>query len=640
MALTMMRMGGKVVIVGPSNPVVEHAALQTKRIADHFMPGRPAVVRHHRVSTDIDYLLWRRLGSPPDQMPRLLAEDVDDEYAETKSMQNAARSHLGSTNGVKDKRWKVVEQTFAHRLAVAFGFLSLRPNPNRKKGKGAMAGPLDNEDSDEEEDETDGEKAGTEAEADTFEGGEDLMHEVEKRKKNRSKPKHMTEDEKAELFKESKAQMKKMPKTQYGNDQQYVYALAMRCRERPLKKEERNQLRDRYLECLIHDYNQGRVLCMTTFNVGTKVIKEWGPTLFILTEAQRQSDAASEICMAFYPTAYYLQSGDIRQLGTQSVDEMSNRAAIIMTRSHLEICLTRGMGIAKLVISHRFDQLYAGFVSACFYKSQLICGIADSPRPMAQLALNFIRTTLKLNKAEITAVFIDMGFRTEEKQVGHTHSSINLGMSAYVRFLAEELVKAKIVAEAITIITPYKGQVAVYERWNLRDGLEIAASTIDSFIGQDNEVVIVDLVRTERVGFIFDHGKLATACTRARSACFIMVDHSNLEGALRDSKKTRLYTNIRQFCQDSRTATKWPFEKIKPPEDLFQDETTLHDTMEDEAKPRKEEMKRLRDEMWANAKSLQEPEPDDLAFTLEEKPQAAPNDEEPQAEWANDDTGT
>jgi superfamily I DNA and/or RNA helicase len=79
-------------------------------------------------------------------------------------------------------------------------------------------------------------------------------------------------------------------------------------------------------------------------------------------------------------------------------------------------------------------------------------------------------------------------------------------------------------------ISPYSGQVAAAKEV-LPAGMRI--STIDSFQGQEQEIVIVSLVRANDdgdIGFLKDYRRMNVAITRAKEQLFIIGDSATIGG--------------------------------------------------------------------------------------------------------------
>ena len=96
-----------------------------------------------------------------------------------------------------------------------------------------------------------------------------------------------------------------------------------------------------------------------------------------------------------------------------------------------------------------------------------------------------------------------------------------------------DLVKKVIETEAIkltdlAIISPYSGQVQLAK--NELDK-RIRISTIDSFQGQENKIVILSLVRSNPdaiIGFLKDYRRMNVAMTRAKEKLIVIGDSSTI----------------------------------------------------------------------------------------------------------------
>lgn len=79
-------------------------------------------------------------------------------------------------------------------------------------------------------------------------------------------------------------------------------------------------------------------------------------------------------------------------------------------------------------------------------------------------------------------------------------------------------------------ISPYAGQVAA-----AKDTLpkEMRISTIDSFQGQEKEIIILSLVRSNDdgdIGFLKDYRRMNVAITRAKEQLFVIGDSATIGG--------------------------------------------------------------------------------------------------------------
>lgn len=79
-------------------------------------------------------------------------------------------------------------------------------------------------------------------------------------------------------------------------------------------------------------------------------------------------------------------------------------------------------------------------------------------------------------------------------------------------------------------ISPYSGQVAAAKELL---PIEMRISTIDSFQGQEQEVIILSLVRSNDeadIGFLKDYRRMNVALTRAKEQLFVIGDSATIGG--------------------------------------------------------------------------------------------------------------
>lgn len=101
----------------------------------------------------------------------------------------------------------------------------------------------------------------------------------------------------------------------------------------------------------------------------------------------------------------------------------------------------------------------------------------------------------------------------------------------------------------ITIVSPYNGQVNLFR--SKLGHLPIDISTIDSIQGNENDIVLISLVRTSDIGFVKDQHRLNVLLTRAKQSLLVIGNISCHEKhqliwkqLVKNAKYRRLYNTI------------------------------------------------------------------------------------------------
>ena len=94
--------------------------------------------------------------------------------------------------------------------------------------------------------------------------------------------------------------------------------------------------------------------------------------------------------------------------------------------------------------------------------------------------------------------------------------------------LVQSIIQQQTDLNDIVVISPYSAQVKMLKE---SLGQNIKVSTIDSFQGQEAEVIILSLVRsndTSEIGFLKDYRRMNVALTRAKKQLFVLGDSATL----------------------------------------------------------------------------------------------------------------
>jgi len=119
-----------------------------------------------------------------------------------------------------------------------------------------------------------------------------------------------------------------------------------------------------------------------------------------------------------------------------------------------------------------------------------------------------------------------------------SHFVQNLGEAEYAVALYQYMRLLGYRSSSITILTPYAGQKALIRdvlshrcKGNRLFGLP-KVSTVDRYQGEQNDYVILSLVRTERVGYMRDLRRLTVALSRARLGLYVLGKRELWENSL------------------------------------------------------------------------------------------------------------
>lgn len=121
-----------------------------------------------------------------------------------------------------------------------------------------------------------------------------------------------------------------------------------------------------------------------------------------------------------------------------------------------------------------------------------------------------------------------------EDDEGESHSKQNTFEANFVSALCAHLVTSGYEESQITVLSPYLGQVRLLKRKIQRDPSTqgIAVTAVDNFQGEENDVIVISLVRSNRarqMGFLAVDNRINVALTRARHGLFIVGNTDMLE---------------------------------------------------------------------------------------------------------------
>ena len=116
-----------------------------------------------------------------------------------------------------------------------------------------------------------------------------------------------------------------------------------------------------------------------------------------------------------------------------------------------------------------------------------------------------------------------------EEEAPGSRSKVNTREIRMVQQVVAHLASQGVSQRSMTVITPYLGQCRMLRGvLRLRSLADVRVSTVDLYQGDENDVVILSLVRTEKLtDFIRTRNRLIVSCSRARFA-MVMVGNDTL----------------------------------------------------------------------------------------------------------------
>jgi len=176
-----------------------------------------------------------------------------------------------------------------------------------------------------------------------------------------------------------------------------------------------------------------------------------------------------------------------------------------------------------LKTQYRMNKLIMNFSNEWFYDNQLLADQSVSDEYFNEIAvLKFIDTA-------------GCGFQEEWNE--DTLSYANQGELNLVKMILEQKVSKIQNDISVGIIAPYKNQVSEMKIQleesilSLPENIRCSVQTIDSFQGQERDVMIISLVRSNEkceIGFLKDYRRMNVALTRAKKSLIVVGDSATI----------------------------------------------------------------------------------------------------------------
>lgn len=295
------------------------------------------------------------------------------------------------------------------------------------------------------------------------------------------------------------------------------------------QKVERLKSRATELECRINAqlFDEARVISCTLTGSASRVLtgQKFG-TLFI-DEAAQAMEAACWI--AIRKASRVVFAGDHCQLPPTVKSVMAMRGGLGTTLMERIVALKPDV-VTLLTVQYRMNERIMKFSSDWFYGGKVVSapqikhrGILDYDNPM---------TWIDTSEADGKEEFVGESFG----RINRVEAELTLGeLERYFQKIGKE----RILDERIDVgvISPYRAQVQFLRRLIKQNAFFkpfrslISVNTVDGFQGQERDVIIISLVRSNddgQIGFLQDLRRMNVAITRARMKLIILGDSKTL----------------------------------------------------------------------------------------------------------------
>ena len=334
------------------------------------------------------------------------------------------------------------------------------------------------------------------------------------------------------------------------------------------------RLRDRAteLEIAINEslFNEARVIACTLAGSGNRVLAGKKFSTLFIDEAAQALEAACWI--AIQKTGRVILAGDHRQLPPTVKCPEALKGGL--DRTLMETIATRQPATVSLLrTQYRMNEAIMRFSSECFYDGKVESapevkyrGILDWDTPM-----EWIDTS----DEEQTAPYMDLpediplppdrpqdgtpdfGEASSPDSTSRTNPqearlTLNILKGYFTKIGKERILQERI---DTGVISPYKGQVQLLRSLLRRDPFFkpfrhlLSVNTVDGFQGQERDIVLISLVRSNEsghIGFLHDLRRMNVAITRARMKLILVGDSRTL---CRMSFYKRLHSYVKSLGQ-------------------------------------------------------------------------------------------
>ena len=257
---------------------------------------------------------------------------------------------------------------------------------------------------------------------------------------------------------------------------------------------------------MTHIIKRAKVVGMTTTGAARlhSVVKNIESTIMIVEEAAEVFEA--HIVASLTPSCQHLiLIGDHQQLRPNpTVYELCRKYNLDV--SLFERLIRSGLSHNRLDIQHRMLPAISKLIVPHIYKD-----LQDHESVHAYPAIKGVGSNL---------FFID--HNQKENAVQEGQSKVNEHEARFLQELCRYFLKQGYPGEKITILTTYSGQLFAFKKlMQSKDFPGVKVTTVDNYQGEENDIILLSLVRSNHegsIGFLKTDNRVCVALSRARHA--------------------------------------------------------------------------------------------------------------------------
>ncbi len=260
--------------------------------------------------------------------------------------------------------------------------------------------------------------------------------------------------------------------------------------------------------------SRAEIILSTNSSSAIELLDEVNFDIAIIDEASQATIPSTLIPLS--KCSQFVLAGDHKQLPPTVIGEETEDLSVTL----FEGLIKRHPSFSKLLdTEYRMNKSLMKFPSSEFYGGKI--------KPFSEIE-NIRLSDLGIKEETFPFVFIDTksSLNRFEEQKKDSFSYFNKLEGEAVREVVSKLFAAGAKEDQIGVIAPYEDQVEF-----LRQLTNVKTHTVDGYQGQEREIIILSLVRSnkeKRIGFLADMRRLNVSLTRAKRKLVVIGDSSTL----------------------------------------------------------------------------------------------------------------